>query len=912
MARPDEHIIARRPEEGWDGLDLRTTVFNIDGESAREANNVDITQSSGSLISRPGYKGAISNSGGGYGLLKYTYLDSSTGQNVVEELVVKDNLYKIASDTFTITYLDLDAESSLRAAMSTRERGVILPSPTDEIDSGDMGVGISTYYIPGLTNVDIPFVYANHLVTSEDGVTGTWLFELYVDSEQVLAFTTSVGFDEDDIPTLADLKTAIDAIPGFFATIGSGLDSSLPAAMAIPSLAAEPFSSLTLAITCEYDTILNKPGGVTTTFSGTVAAKNSEHFENATSYNVNSVIYINTGYDAQKKYDGQKVYNSGLPAPASTFAAVVGAAGNVNTGDHIYTAFYRQRDAQGNICEGDESAEVTVSPGTGSIINLTIPNIQSTTGYNTDQAIVSGNQTGVTTITTNTHSLKVGDPITFINRSGGALVTDRTVTAKTATSITISGSAVNVNNTDIISAGLTIQICRTKVGDTTPYLVYELPNNSASATQSYADNVADSTLSTVFERPPIGFEHGIPPACRYGVMFSGIPILTGALTNGDAVYYADTTNPEHFPALNSFNIRGTDQDVNTGLHASQEYLLVFKSRSTYLVSGDIANDDFIVQERTMQVGCAAHASIVQLPDGSVAFMSFKGPQRLAGSGEPDDIGYNILPLFLAMRPDEQTLQLKRTVAISDIKKQKVLFFVPCESTTGSDRAANTNSITLMLDTQHTPRTRLLRAVEQGSNSVNSGTAPIGTWYLWNSMNWGGGAILVEDRLRFMERRYSSYDGDLAFHIYKQLRTNTVYDFVDHINAIDWRYASGWETLGAPSVYKLPLRHSVYSQDALIAPQFDILVQTSLDYTEAVDTEYDLSVGTTGSSSGYGLDSYGVAPYGAPVTQKVTTNLKRTRCQSYAYVFSHQNIYSSPLITAWETEVAVPFNSGIKK
>lgn len=866
MARPDSHVIITTPSEGWNGLDLRSTIFNVGPDYAKEATNIDTTQASGSLISRAGRKGAISNTAGGYGLLRYAYLNTSTGQNTVEELIVKDNLYKISSAAVTITY---------------------------------SGAGTS--------------VYANHLVTSSDGHTGTWLFELYVDSVQVLSYSTSVGFDEGSIPTLATLKTAIDAVTDFSCSIAAALSTSLPAAMAIPTLVAEPFSSGTLTITCEYDSILYKPGGVTTTFAATAAARNSAYFENASSYNVNSVIYINTGYDAQKKYDGQKVYNSGLPAPATSFAAAVGGGGSVNAGDHIYTMFYRQRDYRGNVCEGEESAQVTVSPGVGSIINLTLPNIQNTTGYNTDQAIVNGNQTGVTTINTNTHSLKIGDPVAFIDRATGLLVTDRSVTATpSATSITISGAAVDVNNNDIISAGLTIQICRTKVGDSTPFYVFEVPNNSASATQAYADNVADSTLSVVFDRPPIGFEHGLPPACRYGVLFSGIPVLTGSFTDGDAVYYADTTNPEHFPSLNSFVVRSRDQDVNTGLFSSQEYLLVFKNRATYLVSGDLANDDYIVQERTLQVGCASHHSIVQLADGSVAFMSFRGPQRLAGSGEPDNIGYNVLPLFASNNTGDYALQLKRSIAVSDIKQNKVMFFIPCETTTSGEVAANTNSIVLMMDTQRGKSERDSKVTAARSDLQAFGNTQVGSWFLWTNINMAGGALLIDDQFRFMERRYSTYSGGLAFHIYKELRTGTIYDFVDHISSIDWRYTSGWETLGAPSVYKLPLRHKIYCQDALIAPQFEMTVQTQLDYTETVNTEYTVSVGTAGSSGGYGIDPYGSSAYGSPAAQEVMTNLKRTRCQAFAYSYSHNMIYASPLITSWETEVSVPFNTEIKK
>lgn len=915
MARPEDHVIVSEPKgTGWNGLDLRSTTVNVSATSARDAKNVHTTQASGSLTSRNGYKASIVNRTGAYGLLRYSYLDTSTGQNTVEELIVKDDLYKIYTDTITITYSDPATAARSTAAMGTRDRrGFILgPSGDETVDSLDRALLTSTFYIGGVVDPNASLVYATHLVSEENNL---WTFRLFVDGEEVLTYVTSVGFDEDSIPTLLEFKAAVEAVDGFSVAIGANLDTALPAAVAIPSMVAVPFDETgELEITCEYDAILKTPAGADPNFNNTAGNRNSPYFENATSYNVNSVIYINTGYDAQKKYDGQKVYNSGLPEPASTFAAAVGSSGNVDDGEHTYTMFYRQRDKRGNVVEGVESAEEAIDTGgSAKQINLTLPTLEDDSGYNTDMAVVNGNQTNVNTITVDSgNTLQVGDNLTFFNRDGDVLLTDRTVTASSDTSITIDGDPVDVDDNDVISAGLTIQIVRTKVGDTTPFYVAEIPHNSSAATMSYTDNIADDDLFEDYPRPPVGFEHGLPPQGRYGVLFSGIPVITGVFTDGDAAYYADPTGPEHFPSANYFRIRSKEQDSNTGLYSSQEYLLIFKSRSTYLLAGDISRDDFIIQERTLQVGCASHASIVQLPDGSVAFMSLKGPQRLAGASPPDDIGYNILPLFLAINNSDHTLQLKRTIGISDIKLQHVYFFIPTESTDGTDVAANENSLVLAFDTQRGRSMRLTNTTSDRVDMYADGKEQIGSWFKWTNMNWAGGALLVGNTLRWIERRYSSFDGDLAFHVYKRLNAGTVYDFVDHTENIDWRYASGWESLGAPSVYKLPLRHKIYSDDALMLPMYEMSVQTNLDYAEKVDTEYTASLGTAAASAGYGFGAYGVDAYGAPIAQSVTTNLKRSRCQAFSYVFVHNKLYAAPLITAWETEVAVPFNTGIKK
>lgn len=835
-----------RPEQRWRGLDLRTAGYAVHPDAAAWIVNADIATASNSIIRRRGAKDVISSTSGGLGTVKYGKHNPATGLVTIEKLIVGSQLHRIETGTFAIAY---------------------------------GGAGTS--------------VYAQHIVNVS---TQKWEFSIYVDGTLVLNYVTSVGYDEGSIPTLANLKTAIDAISGFSCTI-TGIGTSSPAAVAIPLIITGTFSSGALSISCEYLATVNQPANAANPFANHFASRNSASFENATSYVINSVAYINTGTDEQQKYDGQKVYRAGLPAPASTFAAAVGGAGSVNAGDHTYTMFYRQYDKQGNYVESDESALVTVT-SVGSQINLTLPNIRDTTGFNTDKATVNGSQTGVTTIAVLDSTLKVGDPVFFINRATGAIVDNRTVQAgSTTTSLIIDGAAVNVNNADIISAGLSIVITRTKVGGTLPYVVAEIANNSGTATISYTDNATDASLTEIFSRPGFGMDHGLPPKGRYGSVHFGVAVIAGDLAEGDRVYYS-LANPEHWPSLSNFEIRTNEQDAISGLFVSNEFLIIFKQNSVWSVSGSLPDDDYSASEVTRKLGCSAHASITQMPDGSIFFLSRMGPQRIIQAGEPQDIAFPILPLFIDGNfGADQQLQLRRAVSYLDLKNEKIVLFIPCETTnSGGKVSANENSITLCLDYGR-------------SLKRNDDLGPC--WFRWTGFNFAGGVIVDDDDVVFVERRYSSFSGDMAYNVHRRLNTNTVYDFADHNEPIAFDYIQGWETMNAPSVYKLPLRWKLFSQDAQLAADFSISVETNLDYGETADSQFTASLGAANGVGGWGAFAWGVSPWDSSQPPTLMKNLKRTRCQAFRMRYQDATLYTTPLITQWEVEVSTPFAKAMK-
>lgn len=833
MAKAKAYTLVKR-YENFQGLDLQSSNITRDPEACSDGQNCQFL-SKRTLTSRKGYK-AISPSQAGYGMAKYVKTSATDGSQTVEILTVGSQLYRQTTGTIAMTYSG-SADSVLCSVL---------------VDSS----------------------------------TSTWHFYLYEDGVTTLDYDMGVGFDEASIKTVADLVTAIDALTDFAAT-GTG-DTAVPCAM-IPSAYKSPFTSGALTITFNSWEVVNQPSTAANPFATLHTNVNSAYFRNISSANLNNVIYLASGYDSLVKYDGQKAYKAGMPQPSAAPSVSSGGAGNVDIGTHYYIATYIQYDKQNNIVEGIESDPGSfVVSAAAKIASITVTNIQDTTGYNTDMARVNGAQSGVTTVTVDSgHTLKIGDVAYFYDGATSAYVT-RTITAKTSTSITFAGS-VNVADNAVISANLRIAIYGTVAGGTDYYLIAEIPNDSANATQVYTWDTADATLilgaQYLFPIVP----HGLPPAGRYITIHQGQLVISGILDRPNDVEFSDIDSPEYFyTALNSFKCQTLSANPITGIHPVNEFLIVWKQHSYFVVSGTLADYGFRVDLVSSDVGCVAHAAATDI-NGNAVFLSTRGPMGVGPNGKPLFIGEAVSSLFTTAPIDsDHMLMPERAFCLNDANEQLCIFFVPTETTTSSKIAVNNNMLILVWD------------------YVRESWLP-----LWTNMNMGGGAVIDEDDLYFIERRYSTYNSALAFNLYKRLNNDDQYDYVDHIDPIDWRYQPGWEALGEPSVYKKFLRIKMFCTDPNFSPDFSLRVRTEVDYQGGnfkTDTTMDFGSGMGGS--GWSVTPWGDL-WGDPQTPAVVKKLKSGRWRSLRYYFSHADLYKFPIITGWETEMVAPFRPEIK-
>lgn len=820
--------------ENFSGVDYKSSDLRFPEAYATELRNVKFTQT-GSLEKRKGYQGAAASQGGA-GL--YTYRKySALGAEEFEVLTVDSGLWKLTESVLTVTYTGA--------------------SPTCEIS-----------------------------VVFDQG-TSQYRCNILEGSTTVLDYALGVGIDEVSPVTMTQLVSQINALTGFTAS-ASGVGAT-PAAFLVTTLNHDLIVA-PLSIPSRYWSAVNAPG---TLFPGNVTYQNDADFENTSSVQIQNCLYLSNGYDEVIKYDGQNAYRAGVPTPgAVTAVATVDAAGF--TGDnYVYKVQYIQKDAQGNETAGNWVAtDPPISFAVNNRIDLTLPNILAASGFNTNCAVVAGAQTTVTTINVDNgaggaHTLKVGDTAYFYDAVSTAYV-EREITAVGANTITIAGAAVTVADNAVISNNLRIAIWRSKDSATAPtvwYAVAEVPNNSFTANQNYRDLAQDTALGAIFLEPVT--DRSPPPKGRYISSFQNIMLSAGDLQYPNIVSFSDIESPEYFPTPdNQLIVNDLQGDRITGLAPSNEFFIVFQSRAIHVVSGELSELAFRVDQIANDIGCAAHASIKDIR-GALFFMSLNGPRVIQGGQVPRGLGaFDNNPFVSRIDPrfdqtgeldEEAIFQLKRSVGFHDRIGQRYLCFVPCESLVGADRLANANSIVFVYD------------------------YPRDAWLEWDNINAAGGITDLGNELLFSERRYSDVSLQIDSCLYRFHTSNTYLDYADNVEAITCYWKSAWDFLGEASILKSFLALRIFSTEET-QNAFTLGVKTEVNWIKDTYSNLNVSVG----SGGYGEDRWDLDAYGSPVEPTLTRKLNNNRVKSLRVVFENSEHQKNILVTGYELEVAAPY------
>lgn len=814
------------------GLDLKSNDLTRQERFASAMLNAQYKKS-GTIEKRPGFQ-AHANNGGEYGLFYYSKIDPVTGEEQPEALSVSDTVEKLQFTTLTITY------------------------------SGTEAVAYFSLYF--------------------DTTANEYKCKIIEGTDEVLNESLGIGFDEASTVTCNTLKSAIDALPTFACTLTGA--TSTPAAF-LENQNSVDISTTDLSISAGYWTAVNSP--LASMLSGSGTNKNAVDFENPSFVQINNVAYVANGYDNLLKYDGQTLYRAGLPKP-NPISATLGA-GSITGGPYTYRTNYVQWDAAGNLVESDPSLESPEYTLAAQNATLALRNIEADTGFNTGCAIVAGTQASTAIINVDdgaggAHTLQVGDTAYFYDTISLSYV-ERLITARTNSTITIDGAAVGVTDNSVISNNLRIGIYRNATslaGIVSWYFVAEVPNNSFAATQNYVDSTTDANLGFQLVEPL--FDRGLPPKGKYITSFRNQMIIGGKIDEQNTVFYSDIESPEYFPVLNRFDVNTVAGDKVTGVAPNNEVLAIFKDKSIFVLSGNLAENTFRVDQITNDIGCIAHHSIKEVR-GMLFFLSDVGPRKMVGGQIPVALGESvdnalvsrIDPIFEQINVSADELWvLKRACAVNDRMKEKYLLFIPCETVHVGDKSANSFSKVYAYDYSRD------------------------AWLEWNNMNMASGVIETGDDLYWLEKQYSTYSTSTRNVLYRRHKTDTEYDYQDNDQPIDFFYSSQWETLGEPSVMKKFLNVRVFSVD-------DSTHQTNLTVT----TEHNFIEGDTKSSfdmifggGGYGISSYGNNPYGDPTEGAKKHKINSSRTRSLRVKFANDLDQENVIITGWELEVAAPF------
>lgn len=830
--------------ENFQGVDYKSSDLKFPELNATELQNVDFTQI-GSIQKRKGFQ-AIAPSVGGCGIFTYRGY-SATGAEEIEVIEVDTGLWRMGESTLTVTYTGAATSAS-----------------------------ISIFY---------------------DVATSQYRCQMQEGTTQVLDYALGVGVDEASPVTVANLITQINAVTGFTASASGATTSPAAFLDIVPShnLITSAMTSISRYWTAIYTPITLLPGNST--------YKNDVEFENTSGVQLQNCIYLANGYDEVIKYDGHMAYRAGIPEPVAFTYSTANFAGGIRGSNYSYKVQYIQKDHQRNECAGNYTMPTNSVGGsiywtnaTDQQVTLVVPQIGSTTGFNTNCAIVNGAQSLVTTITVDTngapgtHTLQVGDTAYFYDSVSAAHV-EREITARTNTSITIAGAAVTVADNAVISNNLRILIYRSKdtgsatVFPTVWYKVDEIPNNSFVSTANYLDAKADTNLGAIFLEPLT--DRSPPVKGRYVSAFQNLMVTAGNLSNVNEVSVSDSENAEYFPVPdNQFLVNDIFGDKITGISPSNELFVVFQRRGIHVISGEIANGQFRVDQIANDVGCAAHASIRDIR-GSLFFMSLSGPRVLQGGQIPQGLGrYEQNPYISRIDPvfdqsDEidstKIYQLKRAIGFHDRIGQRYACFVPCETVTTGLRYANSNSKVFVYDYQRD------------------------AWLEWTNMNMSGGVAALNDYIYFDERRFSSVTSTVRTYTYKIHNTGTYMDYADNTAALDAYWKSPWDFMGEASILKSFLAIRIFSTEE-VENEYTITLKTERDWIKDTETEVTVDVG----AGGYGVDRWDLDAYGSPADPTTTKKLNNNRIKALRVIFQNSEMQKNFLVSGYELEVAAPY------
>lgn len=841
--------IPRKQFEEWGGLDLRSNDKSRQPRFASEIRNVrPLLNNSWGL--RNGVKGKAPSKGG-IGTKSFVYVD--TDGNRQEELIALDQeAWKKSIGTITITY---------------------------------SGAGTSAVF---------------YLTPSSDVDDAEYVCQLLVDDVVVFSQSLGTGINESSPYSVASLVSAIDALADF-ACVSTGTVTG-PAAF-LPNTVEAIGAGLT--VNFSYWTQIYCPTSLP--FDTAFAALNEDNFEIASLFNHANRFWIATGYNKLYKYDGVSIYAAGMPS-ATAYSNAATGLGTVPAGTYECFITYEQVDALGNSVEGNASNFNSVTTSGANLIRHTLPNIQVSSEFLTSCAIVNGNQVGVTTITVdNTNTLQVGQTAYFLDGVSASYV-ERKITARTSTSITIQGAAVNVLDNAVISANLRINIWRPILGGDIAYLVASIPNDSIGAsTQTYDDNVADATLLAGFEYEfPIEGHDEPPENLRYLTAYQNL--LIGAMPSTDEVSHSDVDGPEYWP--NNFRIRSKSNEPISGVGANKEIAVVFKRNETHIIQGNLSNQNYRQELLGDAIGCDSHHSIIDV-EGSLWFYSKShGCRRIQSTKEVSEVGYRIFPATAEKALfSENTFVHKRTIAIKYEDLQLVLLFIPVEVDSGSTKYPSGESVIFVAD--YSNQFQVDNVYDEVGRLKDQ--FPKVRWYKWDSFNIAGGATFFDDELVFTERRFNENTLALEFPLSVYSETVSVYDFCDHATPIPLVYGSGWDDLETPDMFKKWIECWVYSFPTTLASAFTLTCELETNFSEGVVVaSKELSFNDAGGSGGWGLDAWSEDPWGAPGEQRKSFPFRPNRARSARLVFRGDIYLEFPVISGWDIKVVPVYSDPVAK
>lgn len=619
--------------------------------------------------------------------------------------------------------------------------------------------------------------------------------------------------------------------------------------------------------------------------------------------NKNNVLYLAYGRRLTK-WDGMNLYDASLPACSFALATSVGAG--LGDGVYRYVARFHHVDFQNNDIYGDYySATITTGGGSNRVLISVDPTTIYDLGWNTKFARVNGAQVAVTVITVDAgHTFEIGDPAYFLDGSTG-ITTSRYISATTATTITISGSAVNVADNAPISCNLRVEIARTTANGVDLYVndmnIGEMVYDESA--MSRTDTISDVSLITneLFEAPelPISSDTDATTLCVHqGKLFAvaGIAPYPATAPSIDVYYEFDDNFLEAFSELASVRVPATTNSPITCIHSDNDSMLaVFKEDCYYNVVGEVGLDGNyeVVVKSEEDIGCPSPHSIKKINaiKGSL-FCSNRGFAILS-SGEIDEtIGERTRIAFQDINYDrgqgyaneeldipefgETAIIPYKAVAVNHSIDGKYICMVPAYSGEWGVQVTLNYYRCFVFDYRY----------NKWSEWVMEQARP------------NGGMVMYKGKLHTLEVGTSyGYPGtNSTCQIWKELKNEVIlrpdgeeesplYDYIDGVTPISNYFQTTGLHLGDPSILKLYLICKIY-QLQISRAAFTLNLTTYRNFNSG---EY----GVAHSNVDYSISTTDL---------EKSKDLKRTASRVLAFVFANYEYHQCPMMSGYEIEM----------
>lgn len=380
------------------------------------------------------------------------------------------------------------------------------------------------------------------------------------------------------------------------------------------------------------------------------------------------------------------------------------------------------------------------------------------------------------------------------------------------------------------------------------------------AGRPYDTGLADDYYASLYSTPP----SNVTEWARNNLYYS-----EAHLCDYQSVYWADVEELEGFPqsGANEESFENDFNDEITGIDSNKEALFCFKDRTTAYLTGTLATGDLVKEFLEAEVGNTCQAAL-QPVNGAVIFMDQDGGFYSVVAGRlPEFLGYPIQDYFKKnnTKLTSAKLNFKKAKSANFKAQNQYLCYIPA----GSETDPTSSSLILVYDYSET-----------GGGKIR------GCWYAWQGLNAAGGMLATADGDLLISHKEASNN-----RLWKQKFSGSIYDFSDHLTAVEFNYKPAFSTLGAPVIDKSWIRCVINS----VLGGFTLRVDQYANFIDTIVASMNITFASSNRKT---------------VKDEVKANSDKLSGLSWG--FYHNTINEAVTISGWEVEASASFDTGEAK